>query len=45
MHVSAFDSIGQTSQQAGNSEAMIKRHYLNVVSKDEALRYWRIAPS
>jgi len=44
MHAAAFDSIGQTAQQAGNSEAMIKRHYLHTVAKDEALRYWQIAP-
>lgn len=45
MHVGAFDSVGLTAQQAGNSEAMIKRHYLNTVAKDEALRYWQVMPS
>jgi len=44
-HVQAFDSLAQTALQAGNSEAIIRKHYFNVTSKDEALKFWQISPA
>lgn len=44
MHVGRFRSLGDAALEAGNSEAMIKRHYLNLVSRAEALRFWKIRP-
>ena len=45
MHVGKFRSMGDAALEAGNSEAMIKKHYLNMVSKDDAEKFWSIAPS
>ena len=44
MHVARFRSMGDTALQAGNSEAIIKRHYLNLVTPEEADAFWRIVP-
>ena len=45
MHVAKFRSMGDTALQAGNSEAMIKKHYLNLVTPAEAEEFWGIVPS
>jgi hypothetical protein len=45
MHVAKFRSMGDTALQAGNSEAIIKKHYLNLVSPEEADAFWRIVPA
>jgi hypothetical protein len=44
MFVARFKSLGDAALQAGNSEAMIRRHYLNLVSEAEAKKFWAIAP-
>jgi len=44
MHVAKFRSMGDTALQAGNSEAMIKKPYLNLVTLDEAEAFWQILP-
>jgi integrase len=44
MHVAKFKSLGDAALQAGNSETMIRRHYLNLVSEAEAKKFWAIAP-
>jgi len=44
MHVAKFRSMGDTALQAGNSEAIIKKHYLNLVSPDEADAFWKLVP-
>jgi hypothetical protein len=44
MQVARFRSMGDTALQAGNSEAIIKRHYLNLVNTAEAGAFWRIVP-
>jgi len=41
-HVGQFRSIGDTALQAGNSERMIKKHYLNLVH--DASEFWQITP-
>jgi hypothetical protein len=37
--------MGDTALQAGNSEAIIKKHYLNLVSPEEAEAFWKILPA
>jgi hypothetical protein len=44
MTVGAFRSVGDAALQAGNSEAIIRRHYLDLKSVEEADRFWRIVP-
>lgn len=44
MHVGKFRSMGDTALQAGNSESMIKKHYYNSVTEEEAARFWEIRP-
>jgi len=42
MHVAKFRSMGDTALQAGNSEHMIKKHYLNRVTPPEAKQFWNV---
>lgn len=44
MTVGAFRSVGDAALQAGNSEAIIRRHYLDLKSVEEADQFWRIVP-
>lgn len=44
MHVAAFKSVGEAALEAGNSESIIRIHYLNLVSEAEAAAFWAIAP-
>lgn len=44
MHVAKFKSLGAAALEAGNSETMIRRHYLNIVSESDANKFWSIAP-
>lgn len=44
MTVGAFRSVGDAALQAGNSEAVIRKHYLDLKSVEEADRFWRIVP-
>lgn len=44
MHVAKFKSLGAAALEAGNSEVMIRRHYLNLVGEAEAARFWSIVP-
>jgi hypothetical protein len=43
-HVGAFGSIAEAALEGGNSEQVCKRHYLNLMNKLEAVRFWQIAP-
>lgn len=43
-HVALHRSIGDAALQAGNSESIIKRHYLNLHPKDEGSQFFRIMP-
>ena len=38
-------SISETAYEMGNSEAVVKRHYLNAVSDDKCARFWRLIPA
>lgn len=44
MFVAKFRSIGKASLQAGNSEAIIRKHYLELKSPDEAEAFFGILP-
>ncbi|WP_277557770.1 site-specific integrase [Ereboglobus sp. PH5-10] len=44
MHIAKFRSMGDTALQAGNSEHIIRRHYLNVKSVKEADAFFNIMP-
>lgn len=44
MTVGAFRSVGDASLQAGNSEAVIRKHYLDLKTVEEADQFWKIAP-
>jgi integrase len=45
MHVGKFRSMGDAALQAGNSEEIIRKHYLNVITPQEADAFFRIMPS
>jgi integrase len=44
MFIAKFRSLGEAALQAGNSESIIRRHYLDLKSKDEAERFFGILP-
>jgi integrase len=44
-HISAFRSVGDAAIESGNSEAVIKRHYLNLVGVTEGEAFWKILPA
>ena len=43
-HVMAFDSFAQTAIQSGNTEQIIRDHYFNQTTKQDALAFWNIVP-
>ncbi len=43
-HVALHRSIGDASLEAGNSESIVKRHYLNTHTREEGDEYFRITP-
>lgn len=43
-HVALHRSLGDTALQAGNSESMVRRHYLNLHSKEEGQAFFSIVP-
>jgi integrase len=44
MHVAKFRSLGEAALQAGNSESIIKKHYLDLKSSAEADEFFGILP-
>jgi site-specific recombinase XerD len=44
MFVAKFRSIGEAALQAGNSESIIRKHYLDLKSKEEAGEFFGILP-
>jgi hypothetical protein len=44
MHIARFKSLGAAALEAGNSETMVRRHYLNLVSEADARAFWAIEP-
>lgn len=43
-HVATFNSVGNTAIQAGNSEAVIKVHYLGLMDYEGSFDFWGIVP-
>ncbi|MCB1130167.1 MAG: hypothetical protein KDN05_03500 [Verrucomicrobiae bacterium] len=43
-HVAHHRSIGDAALQAGNSESIVKRHYLNTHTREEGAEFFRIVP-
>ena len=43
-HVALHRSLGEAALQAGNSESMIKKHYLNLRPKEEGETFFSITP-
>ncbi len=44
-HVAKFRSLGAAALEAGNSETIVKRHYLNGMTQAEAESFWAIRPA
>ena len=44
MFVAKFRSMGEAALQAGNSESIIRKHYLDLKNKDEAEKFFSILP-
>ena len=44
MHIGAFKSFADTALESGNSEKIIRDHYLNTSSLADAQGFWQIAP-
>ncbi len=44
MHLAKFKSLGAAALEAGNSEAVIKKHYFNLVTAADAEKFWGIVP-
>jgi hypothetical protein len=45
MHVGKYRSLGEAALQAGNSEAIIRRHYLDLKTPQEAEQFFGILPT
>jgi integrase len=43
-HVALHRSIGDAALQAGNSESIVKKHYLNTHTREEGDEFFRIVP-
>lgn len=43
-HVALHRSIGDAALQAGNSESMVRKHYLNLHSREEGQAFFSIVP-
>lgn len=43
-HVARFKSIGEAALEAGNSEPIIRAHYLDSMSDAEAAAFWSLRP-
>lgn len=44
-HVALFRSVGDAALQAGNSESIVRRHYLNTHPREEGDQFFRVIPS
>jgi hypothetical protein len=44
MHIGAFKSFADAALESGNSEKIIRDHYLNTSTSNEAKSFWRIYP-
>jgi Phage integrase, N-terminal SAM-like domain len=44
MHIGAFKSFADAALESGNSEKIIRDHYLNTSTSNEAKSFWKIYP-
>ena len=44
-HVALLRSVGDAALQAGNSKAIVKRHYLNLHPQENGEAFFRIIPN
>jgi hypothetical protein len=44
MHVAHHESIDKTALEADTSTTVIKRDYLDIVTREDAARFWTIRP-
>ena len=44
MHVAHYESIDKTALEADNTATVIKRDYLDIVTREEAAKFWSISP-
>jgi len=44
MHVGKFRSMGEAALQAGNSESIIRKHYLDLKTKEQSEQFFAITP-
>jgi len=44
-HLAHFGSASRTALEAGHSEAVLFRHYREVVTREDARRFWEIRPA
>jgi integrase len=45
MHVAHYESMDKTALEANTSVAIIKKDYLDIVTREDAAKYWAIRPS
>jgi hypothetical protein len=45
MHVMAFGSFAETAIESGNSEFIIRNHYFNATTREDAQGFWQITPA
>jgi hypothetical protein len=44
MHVAAFKSVGEAALEGGNTDEVLKKHYLNLATYTEGDEFWNILP-
>jgi hypothetical protein len=44
MHVAHYESIDKTALEADTSATIIKKNYFDIVTREDAARYWAIRP-
>jgi integrase len=44
MHVAHYESIDKTALEADNSAGVIKKDYLDIVTREDAAKFWAIKP-
>ncbi|MCW1922627.1 site-specific integrase [Luteolibacter arcticus] len=42
MHVATFKSVGEAAIEGGNTESVVKRHYLNLAGYKDGAAFWKI---
>ena len=44
MHEAAFTRVGEAALEGGNTEAVLKKNYLNLATYTEGGEFWKILP-